>query len=81
MRAYSVYDSKAGCYSHPFYTQNNATAIRNFTKAATQQGHDFNIFPGDYTLFCLGDWDDRTGMHTPLEAFENLGLAINYITQ
>lgn len=79
MRVYSIYDSKAQAYSNPIYSGNNATAIRAFTKAAKQEGHDFNTFAGDYTLFCIAEWDDNTGTFTNVEPHENLGLALHYI--
>jgi len=78
-RVYSVYDSKAETYSTPIFERNNASMIRSFTKAANTQEHDFNTFAGDYTLFCIAEWDERSGELFPLKTHENLGLAINYI--
>lgn len=79
MRIYSIYDSKSQLYSQPFYSMNNATAIRSFTLPCNEPGHDFNRFPADYTLMCIGEWDDRTGTVKASETNENLGLALHYV--
>lgn len=78
-RVYAIFDSKAEAYSQPIFSPNNATAIRAFAKAANQEGHDFKTFAGDYTLFCVAEWDEITGRFLPLDAHENLGLAIHYV--
>lgn len=54
---YSVFDSKAKAYLTPFYAVNDDVATRSFTVACNQEGHQFNDFAEDYTLFFLGTFD------------------------
>lgn len=81
MRIYTVYDSKAQAHSTPFYSHNNATAIRSFAQAAQDEKTDFHKYAGDYTLLCVGEWDPATGNITPFDTKENLGLALQYLTE
>lgn len=64
-RVFSVYDSAAKCYSHPFYVPREEQAIRAFTDATNSPSHEFSKHPADYTLFLLGEFDDADGSYTP----------------
>ncbi len=76
---FSIYDSKAEAYIQPFYSQTTGTAIRSFETAVNENGHDFNKYAGDYTLFELGEFDQATGESTARETQLNLGLAITFM--
>lgn len=78
-REYQIYDSKAEAFIDPFFAPTNGSAIRSFTQAANDPNSDFGKFPGDFTLFHCGERDDATGRTTYLEAFENLGTALQYV--
>lgn len=64
-RVFSVYDSAAKCYSHPFYVPREEQALRAFTDATNSPNHEFGKHPADYTLFLLGEFDDADGTYTP----------------
>jgi len=80
MKIYAIYDSKAEAYLKPFFCTNNAVAIRSFTQAVNQEGSDFNLHAGDYTLFAIGGWDEQTGHINGNKVKTDLGTAIQYIT-
>lgn len=79
LRKFSIYDSKAEAWMLPFYSPTTATGMRTFAAAVQKAGSDFNMFPADYTLFELGEWDPKTGEETPYESKKNLGLALQFI--
>ena len=54
MNIYTIYDSKAEAYLTPFFTDTDATAVRIFTSAATDEQHHFHKYAEDYTLFAIG---------------------------
>lgn len=68
---FSLYDDKVGAYSTPFFFSHRGQAVR----AATDLANDPSTIPGkhpeDFTLYCLGTFNDETGMTIP--ARENLG--------
>lgn len=61
----SVFDSKADAYLEPFFSVNTATALRAFESAVQKEGHNFNTWAEDYTLFELAEFDEQTGKITP----------------
>lgn len=79
LNAFTVYDCKAEAYLPPFFTLTPALAIRSFQTAANQEGHDFNKYAADYTLFQIGYFDDSNAELHRLEALSNLGTALSYI--
>lgn len=68
---YTVYDAKAEAYLQPFATNTHGLAERMFSEMVNTQGHQFNRFPEDYTLYHIGTFDTHTalvepGAHTPI---------------
>jgi len=57
---YTINDVKAANYLPPFTSMNNQTAIRQFSTAIMQEGHDFNNNAEDYSLWRIGDYDTET---------------------
>lgn len=60
LKMFTVFDSKAAAFLQPFFAPTTAVAIRSFSQAARTQGHDFNQYAEDYTLFELGEFDQET---------------------
>lgn len=75
---FTVYDQKAQAYLSPFVTKTKGLAIRMFEELVNQAGHQFYKFPADYTLYCVGLWDETNGVATPTSP-ENMGTAIQYL--
>lgn len=79
MKMFAVYDSKAEAYLQPFFMPTKGQAIRAFQAAANKEGHDFNVYSADFTLFEIGEYDDSNGVVTPLPHKLNLGGAHEHI--
>jgi len=76
---FSVYDSKAGAYTQPFYAVNARVAIRMFTELANDPKHTFGTHPEDFTLFELGTFDDATAQIIQVDVKSSaIGKAIEY---
>lgn len=73
VNVYAIYDSKTQSFLQPWYAQNHATAFRNMELACRDPKSGFVQFPVDYTLFCIGSFDDERGALLPKELHENLG--------
>lgn len=65
-KVFSVYDSAAKSFSHPFYVPREEQARRAFSDAVNSGTHEFSKHPGDYTLYLLGEWNDSTAVYLPL---------------
>lgn len=81
MKLFTVHDSKAEAFIVPFYERTTGLAVRAFTAAANEDGHQFNRFPGDYTLFELGEFNELTAGIEMLRTPKSLGLAVNFVEQ
>lgn len=78
---FSVYDSKTESYSNPVFDPTIASSLRNFAQACNDPETNLFKYPGDYTLFQIGEFDPSTGKILPLNALKNLGLAIDFKKQ
>lgn len=78
MKIFAIYDSKAEAYHQPFFQNTVGLAIRAFTTAANDESSAFHAHSGDYSLFEIGEFDERSGKITGLSAFNNFGTALQY---
>lgn len=62
MNCYCVYDIKSVTYHPPFYAATDGAAIRMFSDVARDNNTAIGRHPADYKLFCVGDFDDQTGL-------------------
>ena len=68
LRAYSVYDETAENYGVPFFAQSDAVATRSFSRLTLDHHSMVSSNPEDFTLYCIGDFDDDIAK---LTAFDN----------
>ena len=61
MLIFSVFDAKALAYLQPIFCKTEGLAVRSFTAAVEQVGHDFNRYAEDYSLWLLGEFDEQAG--------------------
>lgn len=64
---YMVFDGKVQGYSMPFASQSDQAAVRTFTDALKQGDSLMSRHPEDFSLVRLADFDDVTGMVTPVQ--------------
>ncbi len=72
---FTVYDSAAGGFLDPFVAPSIEFAIREFRTIVNKEGHQFNLYPSDYTLFHIGTFDPENGVLSGTDAI-SLGVAI-----
>jgi len=58
----SIYDKKAKSYVLGLgLARNSAIAVRDFSQACTNPESNFNKFPEDYELHCIGEFNEESG--------------------
>lgn len=65
---FAVFDSKAAVFGTPFFDQQEASAIRNFSDAVNDSSNPNNMWhkhPEDFSLFHLGEFDNNSGELVP----------------
>lgn len=72
LNAYSLYDSKALSYSPPFYCSAHGQAVRMVIDLASDHGNNVGRHPSDFTLFCVGQFDDSNGRLLPADVREHI---------
>jgi hypothetical protein len=77
---YAIYDSKMNVFSTPFFSPNNATALRSFSDAANDGTTNICKHPEDFSLHHLGTFEDDLGVIEGCQT-TNLGLAADYHEQ
>lgn len=75
LKVFSVYDHKGEAYGKPVFLATAGLAVRAFQEVANDKTSEVGKFPQDYTLFEIGEFDDSTGVLTPLSPHVTYGLA------
>lgn len=76
INVYAVKDLKLGFMS-PFIRQNNDIAIRDLMCTYCDPNPNFlNMTPADYELWCLGEFDNMSGIFTSAPSYIANGLEI-----
>lgn len=63
----AVRDRAVNAFNRPIYVPTVGVAIRSFTDEVNRKDSELANHPEDYDLYELGQWDDETGVYTPLE--------------
>lgn len=59
-KVYSVYDNKSMSYKSPFYASARGEAVRTFTVGVNTPNSQLNMFPDDFELWEVAEFDDVT---------------------
>lgn len=66
-KVFAIYDSAAKAYLNPFQLPREEMALRAFRDVINSPSHELAAHPEDYTLFHLGEFDNRTGQYLNLQ--------------
>lgn len=61
MKLFAVYDRKTEMYLPPFCAETPGAAERDFANAVNSENHHFGMWPEDYTLAYIADYDQSNG--------------------
>lgn len=71
----TLHDSKAGTWTPPHAVNNPAVAIREFEALVKDQQKTLvSQHPSDFSIWQIGDWSERDGFVTGLEASKFIKL-------
>lgn len=71
----SIHDSKSESFGRPLFFRAYGEAERAFSGVVNDGKSDYYKYPGDFTLFEVGAFDDSTGVVTPITP-RSLGAAV-----
>lgn len=78
LKIFIVHDSKALCYGNPMVLKSPGEAVRSFTEVANDPSTVIGKNPEDFTLFEIGEYDERLGDILVYEVKKSLGLALDF---
>lgn len=79
-KVFVIHDTKADTFAMPMFELNNATMFRAIEQLfQSPQENPYKLFPADYTLFAIGEYDEQLGEFQPFEKKENLGQLSQFI--
>lgn len=61
-KVFSVRDKKAAIYHAPFFANSEIEATRGFYTASQDKQLQLGMFPDEFDLMQLGEWNDETGL-------------------
>jgi len=64
---YSVKDIASDTYGAPFTAVNDSVAVRTFTTARHDENSNVHLYPEQFLLFKVGEFDDSTGVIEPCD--------------
>lgn len=80
-KVFAIWDAKAEAFMQPFHMQTLGMALRTWSDTVNDPKTGFNRHPEDYTLFELGEYDEKSGKFENLQTPESRGLAVQFIEQ
>lgn len=81
LKIFSVYDSKVCAYDRPVYCERPAEAKLSINEAAKNPDSTFYKYPGDYTLFEIGTFDDSNGAIVMHDVHINHGTILSICSE
>lgn len=80
-KIFSIHDAKANAFLSPFFAVTPGLAERSVIDSVNDPQHPFARYTADYTLFEIGEYDDATGIITPLPAPHVVANLVQYKQQ
>lgn len=79
LNAYTLYDQKALTYSPPFYCTAHGQAVRMVMDLAGDTNTMVGRHPADFSLYCVGQWNDAVGVMLPTEHREHIADCLSLL--
>ena len=80
LKVYSIFDKAAKAYNTPFFMHNKALALRAFEdNVNSAEENNISKHPEQFSLFCLGEYDDSKGTFELLQQPELEATALELV--
>lgn len=80
MTVVAILDKGINAFGRPAFVRSKQEAVRSFTDELNRQGENhLKDHPEDYSLYCLGTWDDNTGQFDQGKEPELLAQALQLL--
>lgn len=76
LQVFSVFDSAVQAYDRPFFARTVGEAMRSWEQVVNDGQSPMSNHPADFTLFHLGEFDQATGVFSPLPAHARISSGV-----
>lgn len=76
LKVYAFYDEKSLAFGVPYFAPTDGIALRSFVDLVLDTRSIVNKHPADFRLYCLGDYDERSGH---IKSFEEKHVTPRFI--
>lgn len=76
-KMFAIFDKKACIYFQPSYFLNKSLALRSFTELVNDPKTQIYKYPSDFSIWIVGEWNEKLGTIIPNKNPEFLEEAIN----
>lgn len=77
-KVFAVYDSKAEAFLQPFFSDAIGSALRAFEDAVNDSNGPISRHPGDYQIYEIGSFDQRSAELLALTPCKLLGNGLDF---
>lgn len=81
LKAYSIRDGKAEAFNPPFFMASKGLAMRGFMDLVNDPNTTIAKYPGDFSLYEIGEFDDSNGRYQQYDTFVLLAIANELIVK
>lgn len=81
LKIYSIRDAMVEAFLQPFFSPTDGAAIRSVIAAVNDPKHEFHNHAKDYSLWCLGEYEDGSGSLVPEVPIRHLVNCIELINK
>ena len=79
VKMYSIFDQAASAYITPFFMLNDGLAVRAFQdNVNSREENNISKHPDQFTLFALGEFDDKKGELIEYDKPRSLGNGLTF---
>lgn len=78
-KIFTIRDQKAEAYLNPTLMRTSGEFLRAIEELANDPNHQFHKHSEDYSLWCVGEYDELTGEVIPYKEHETLGKVLDYV--
>lgn len=81
LNAYTIYDVKSLVYSPPFFAVSHGAASRMLGDLVADNTTTVGRHPRDFTLYCIGSFDDAAGLLLQSDVREHIADAAQLVVE
>lgn len=81
LKMFSIRDSKAEIFNPPFFARSYGEGLRHFQTLTNDPKATVHLYPSDFDLYYIGEYDDLTGKLKSNDTPQHLEKAVVMVNE